>query len=79
MVTYGICINSAVILTCDRQPFTDTEPVMPKKALAAIFAFVIGMLVVLAMIKIAASGYRFGQNLAQACTQSSAAAHPSPV
>jgi len=38
---------------------------MPKKTLTAILAFVIGMLVVLAMIKIASSGYTFGQHLAQ--------------
>lgn len=38
---------------------------MPKKTLAAILAFVIGMLVVFALIKIAGSGYSFGQYLAQ--------------
>lgn len=43
---------------------------MPKKALTAIFAFVIGMLVVLALIKIASSGYSFGQYLAQLESQS---------
>ena len=42
---------------------------MPKKSLTVIFAFVIGMLVVLALIKIAGSGYTFGQYLAQQKTQ----------
>lgn len=38
---------------------------MPRKTLTAIFAFVIGMMVVLALIKIASSGFAFGQHLAQ--------------
>lgn len=38
---------------------------MPKKSLTVIFAFFIGMLVVLALVKIAGSGYTFGQYLAQ--------------
>ena len=43
---------------------------MPKKTFTAIFAFVIGMLVVLALIKIASSGYTFGQYLAKLESQS---------
>jgi hypothetical protein len=50
-----------------RQAFS--ESAMPKKILAAVFAFVIGMLVVLALIKIAGSGYSFGQYLAQQKSQ----------
>jgi H+/Cl- antiporter ClcA len=50
-----------------RQAFS--ESAMPKKCLTVIFAFVIGMLVVLALIKIAGSGYTFGQYLAQQKTQ----------
>jgi hypothetical protein len=50
-----------------RQAFS--ESVMPKKILTAILAFVIGMLAVLAVIKIASSGYTFGQYLAQLKTQ----------
>lgn len=42
-----------------------SEPAMPKKTLTVIFAVVIGMFVVLALIKIANSGYTFGQYLAQ--------------
>lgn len=38
---------------------------MPKKTLTVIFAVVIGMFVVFALIKIASSGYSFGQYLAQ--------------
>ena len=46
-----------------------SAPAMPKKTLTVIFAFVIGMLVVLALIKIASSGYTFGQYLAQQKTR----------
>jgi hypothetical protein len=53
-----------------RQPFTDTETVMPKKTLTFILAFVIGMLAVFAVIKIASSGYAFGQHLAQSKAKS---------
>ena len=42
-----------------------SEPAMPKKTLTVIFAVVIGMFVVFALIKIASSGYSFGQYLAQ--------------
>jgi hypothetical protein len=42
---------------------------MAKKSLAAISAFIIGMLIVLALIKIASSGYTFGQYLAHLKTQ----------
>lgn len=42
---------------------------MPKKSLTVFFAFVIGMLVVLALVKIASRGYTFGQYLAQQKTQ----------
>jgi hypothetical protein len=42
-----------------------SEPAMPKKTLTVIFAVVIGMFVVFALIKIAGSGYTFGQYLAQ--------------
>jgi len=42
---------------------------MPKKSLATLFAFVIGMLTVFALIKIASSGYTFGQHLAQLKTR----------
>lgn len=52
-----------------RNPFSEIESVMPKKAVTAIFAFVIGMLVVLAVIKIASSGFKFGQFLAQTTTR----------
>jgi hypothetical protein len=42
---------------------------MPKKTLTVIFAIVIGMFVVFALIKIASSGYTFGQYLAELKTQ----------
>ena len=42
---------------------------MPKKTLTVIFAFVFGMLAVLALVKIAGSGHTFGQYLALEMTQ----------